>query len=197
MSLQPVPNTDLTTLADAKSYLSTGGVIVANADDDVIQRLITQLSTLMLRDMNRLTLISRNYTEQFRGHGQTTLVPRQDNVTAVVSVVLQGQAVPQSTDGIVPGWFLVDDGSTQRVMLVGRCADHGTFGSFTYTAGFSAVPLDVSFACLKLVGVKYRERKRLGMSMEALPNGGGTATYSQKDVPDDVRLVIEQYTLRF
>lgn len=185
---------DLTTIQKVKDILS-GSSPMTNADDALLTWMVTDLSRLMLRDMNRDTLLVQQYIEQVHGHGQTVFVPRQDQVKSIVSVVVRGISIPQSPDGIQSGWFLLDDGSTQRVFLVGY--SFVSFGMVTYTAGYTTVPEDVEFACAKFVAIKYRERKRLGLSMEALPNGGGTSSYSQKDMPDDVRLVVEQYSLRF
>jgi hypothetical protein len=64
----------------------------------------------------------------------------------------------------------------------------------TYTAGYMTTPPDVAQACIELVCQRYRERTRIGEVSRAL-GGGETVTFSQKDMSDDVKLLLAQYRL--
>lgn len=62
---------------------------------------------------------------------------------------------------------------------------------YQHTKGFIEVPEDIRFACLELVGLRFKEKDRLGEVSKNL--GTQTVSYSQKDISDFGRAVIRQY----
>src|SRR5437667_379789 len=61
-----------------------------------------------------------------------------------------------------------------------------------YTAGYAVPPADLSQACIELVALRYRERGRIGEVAKAI-GGGQTVSYSQKDMSDSIKSLIQQY----
>ena len=63
-----------------------------------------------------------------------------------------------------------------------------------YTAGYSVTPPDLAQACIELVALRYRERSRIGEIARAI-GGGETVSYSQKDMSDSIKTLIQQYRI--
>jgi hypothetical protein len=61
-----------------------------------------------------------------------------------------------------------------------------------YTAGYATTPPDLAQACIELVALRYRERTRIGEVARAI-GAGETASYSQKDMSDSIKTLIQQY----
>ena len=61
-----------------------------------------------------------------------------------------------------------------------------------YTAGYLVIPPDLAQACIELVALRYRERSRIGEVARAI-GGGETVSYSQKDMSDSIKTLIQQY----
>lgn len=62
---------------------------------------------------------------------------------------------------------------------------------YQHTKGFTEVPEDIRFACLELVGLRFKEKDRIGEVSKNL--GTQTVSYSQKEISDFGRAVIRQY----
>lgn len=63
--------------------------------------------------------------------------------------------------------------------------------NYQFTQGLPEVPADVDFACCELVALRYKEKDRIGEISKNL--AGQTVSYSQKDISDFGRSVIDQY----
>jgi hypothetical protein len=63
-----------------------------------------------------------------------------------------------------------------------------------YTAGYAVTPPDLAQACIELVALRYRERSRLGEVSRAI-GGAETVSYSQKDMSDPIKTLIQQYRI--
>src|SRR5262249_48165454 len=61
-----------------------------------------------------------------------------------------------------------------------------------YTAGYSTTPPEIAQACIELVALRYRERTRIGEVSRSL-GGAETVSYSQKDLSDGIKTVLQQY----
>lgn len=57
---------------------------------------------------------------------------------------------------------------------------------------YSYVPADIEHACIELVGERYRYRNRIGEISKSL-GGQETISFSQKDMPDYVRTLLQPY----
>ena len=61
-----------------------------------------------------------------------------------------------------------------------------------YTAVYAETPPDLAQACIELVALRYRERSRIGEVARAI-GGGQTVSYSQKDMSDSIKTLLQQY----
>lgn len=74
----------------------------------------------------------------------------------------------------------------------------GVYGFAAADAGagvlisYSYVPADIEHACVALVAERYRYRSRIGEISKSL-GGQETASYSQKDMPEFVRVLLQPY----
>lgn len=67
-------------------------------------------------------------------------------------------------------------------------ADAGTSVQITY----SYIPADIEHACMEMVGERYRYKNRIGEVSKSL-GGQETIAFSQKDMPDFIRMLLQPY----
>jgi uncharacterized phiE125 gp8 family phage protein len=174
---------DLTTLANAKAWLG-----IANTNEDtLLTRLVTAASQFIQTWLNR-DLLSQSYSEIRDGHGGPTLVFRDYPVTAVSSVQVDGYSIPLAGSVLEYGYWFSPTVVTLRGYLFNRGIANVVL---SYQAGFSSTPPEIEQACLELVGVKYRERDRIGHASKSL--AGEVVAFIVKDMPDSVRSVLNNY----
>ena len=180
---------DLTTLGDVKSWLQTGQNAFPTTDDALLTRLITAASQLIQTWLNR-QITSQDWIETRDGLGNV-LGPSDVRyqfaafpVTAVSRVVVDGAVIPAIPTPAQSGAAAVGAMAAQRGYL------------FTPTQlvirGYAVPPADLSQACIELVALRYRERGRIGEVAKAI-GGGQTVSYSQKDMSDSIKSLIQQY----
>lgn len=106
---------------------------------------------------------------------------------ALGSIAIGGVALMAANNGAVG--YSISGGDGGPVMLDypgGFPRAPGNVGS-VYRAGYPAPPSDLEQVCIELVGLKIRERDRIGQSGKSLPNGEHTSfitgpmTQSNKD----------------
>ena len=180
---------DLTTLGDVKSWLQTGQNAFPTTDDALLTRLITAASQLIQTWLNR-QITSQDWIETRDGLGNL-LGPSDVRyqfaafpVTAVSRVVVDGIVIPAIPTPAQSATAAVGTIAAQRGYL------------FTPTQlvirGYAVPPADLSQACIELVALRYRERGRIGEVTKAI-GGGQTVSYSQKDMSDSIKSLIQQY----
>jgi hypothetical protein len=209
---------DLTTLADAKAWLSLGGPpgapgAMTSADDLLLARLITAASQLVQSWLNR-PILSGDWREVRDGPGswgwESTFVFGVQPVTAVSLVVVDGFTVPPvpATPPGPPGQATVSPYTTLAgyVFTPTALTIRGYFVPrkkacvlLQYTAGYPSVPFDLAQATIELVARKYRERTRIGERSKSL-GGGETVAYethafSLRDFTSDIQLLLQQYRM--
>jgi len=201
---------DLTTLADVKAWLQTGQSAFPATDDALLTRLITAASQFIQTWLNR-QIASQDWIETRDGLGnalgsidvryQFAAFP----VTAVSLVVVGGLTIPPvaasppalprvaavSTFATQVGYLFTPTQLVIRGYAVPRKAGCVTL---QYTAGYSVIPPDLAQACIELVALRYRERSRIGEVARAI-GGGETVSYSQKDMSDSIKTLIQQYRI--
>jgi hypothetical protein len=197
---------DLTTLGDVKSWLQTGQNAFPTTDDALLTRLITAASQLIQTWLNR-QITSQDWIETRDGLGNV-LGPSDVRyqfaafpVTAVSRVLVDGIVIPaiptpaQSATAAV-GAMAAQSGylftPTQLVIRGYAVPRKAGCVSMQYTAGYAVPPADLSQACIELVALRYRERGRIGEVTKAI-GGGQTVSYSQKDMSDSIKSLIQQY----
>lgn len=181
---------DLSDLETAKSYLATFGV---TADDDVIQRMLSAMSGAIYDYLNRSVLISAsNIVEKADGNGKTRITTDEYPITAVASVVANGESIPASLDGFSQSGFIFNKTS---ISLIGRVFTFGRSNvTLTYTAGYAKGSRELAAleqAVIEWLGVRYRERSHIGEISKNLQ--GMVVSYTQKDMPASVQQMLSTY----
>ena len=183
---------DLTTLTDVKDWLRTGQDAFPDTDDALLTRLIAAASQFVQSWLGRQIALA-DWQEVRDGTGGTRLAFANTPVTAVLALTIDGVAIPASPGdgGWGPGYVF----TASELALRGYCFTRRAQNVIvTYTAGYAATPPDVAQACIELVCRRYRERTRIGEVARA-SGGNESVTYSQKDIGDDVKLLLSQYRI--
>jgi Phage gp6-like head-tail connector protein len=199
---------DLATLADVKGWLQTGQSAFPATDDALLTRLITAASQFIQTWLNR-QIASQDWIEIRDGLG-SALGPYETRyqfaifpVSAVGLVVVDGltlppiPASPPAQSGMtIVGTLAAQAGYlfTPTQLVIRGYAVPRKAGCVTlqYTAGYAVTPPDLAQACIELVALRYRERSRIGEVARAI-GGGETVSYSQKDMSDSIKALIQQY----
>lgn len=165
---------DLTDLATV--HIAANITTSSPATDQVLSALIAAMSAYVPQVLNR-NVLADNYLETYDGNGKTQLLLRQRPVIQVSSVAWLGQTVTAqaspagSTNGI---WT---DGRCAN--LIGYCFPRGEIIRVIYSAGFIAVPADISLAVAELVAEAYARRTHVGESSRSA-NGVVTTGFDLK-----------------
>jgi hypothetical protein len=181
---------DLTTLADVKAWLQTGQAAFPSADDALLTRLVTAASQYIQTWLNR-QIGSADYLEVRDGTGGHRLQFACFPVTAVLSVAIDGQAVPAAAPFNSVGYRFSSTQLSVRGYSFKRGAQNVVIA---YAAGYSTIPPEVAQACIELVSLRYRERTRIGEVSRSL-GGAETVAYAQKDMSDPIKTLLQQYRL--
>ncbi|HEY1525625.1 MAG TPA: hypothetical protein VGH51_05240 [Candidatus Angelobacter sp.] len=179
---------DLCTVAELKAWLPNQG----NNDDVTLQSLISNASLQVLQYLDRphlLAAVIGALTENYDGNDSNRLLPRQYPIMAVSSVSIDNLPVPQATTSVAAG-FLWD---TRRILLRGFRFCRGLQNvQVTYTAGFSAVPLDLKQAAIEAFALAYRQRVRIGEKSNSM-SGQVNVSFDMGDVPPRSMAIFSQY----
>jgi Phage gp6-like head-tail connector protein len=189
---------DLTTLADVKAWLQTGQSAFPATDDALLTRLITAASQFIQTWLHRQVAVQdwieiRDGLGSAGGPSEVRYQFAAFPVSAVSSVVVDGVSIPPipMSAPARAGYLFTPTQLVIRGYAVPRKAGCVTL---QYTAGYVVTPPDLAQACIELVALRYRERSRIGEVARAI-GGGETASYSQKDMSDGIKTLIQQYRL--
>lgn len=175
---------DLTTLANVKDWLT----ITGSADDARITRVVTAASQFMQKWLSRTITPATSYSEKRNGNGKSQMMLRNYPIVSVASVAINGVSIPAAPSSTASGYLFDDD----TIYLNGYDFGKSPQGvAVSYTAGFAAVPPDLEQACIELVSLRLKERTRVGEVSKNL--GGEVVAFSQKDISDDIRTILQQY----
>lgn len=108
-------NIDLALLQDVREYYNSLKQTTATPDDNVTQRLITAVSTMMARYCSR-QFLAQQYQETRNGRGEQAMTVKNPYIVAVQYVVVDTYSVPQAINSVAPsgsgniqGGWLADD----------------------------------------------------------------------------------------
>jgi uncharacterized phiE125 gp8 family phage protein len=156
-----VTGTELTTLANLKEYL---GIKTANTDDDTfLTNLITRISDDMERQCNR-AFHAATYTQYYKGDGTSKLLLKQYPVNSVASIYDDVDRVWGADTAIDAGDISISQECEGLIILkddIFSESDDIENIKITYNAGYSTIPTDLEFACIKLCAADYLESKGL------------------------------------
>lgn len=179
---------DLTTLSDVKTWLQTGQSAFPITDDALLSRLVRSASEYIQTWLNRQIALA-DYSEVRDGTGGETLQFACFPVSNVLSLTIDGRAVPRALSSWTAGYNY----SSTQLSVRGYRFNRGIQNvAVTYTGGYTTTPADIAQACIELVALRYRERTRIGEVSKSL-GGAETITYSQKDLSDSVKTLLQQY----
>lgn len=212
---------DLCTIAQVKSWLSGMGVAAPNGSDDGnIQMCITAAGAEWLwrtgNANNDGTLPATSpfsaptaYNEWYDGTGSPRLFVRHAPLVTVTTLTINGVAIPQSSMYGSAGYAIHADGRS----LVLRPGGTGAFSTSTYlsgggqvfrkgiqninlvsTAGFTAVPPDISLRAAQMVAINYRRRSWIDQTSQAMAQGAGTVRYRDWELPPEILKTMRNYT---
>ena len=103
---------------------------------------------------------------------------------ADIGVTIAGVAAIKVTENPAAGEYTVD----QDGLYTFAAADENKEAVITY----DYVPFDVSFAVTELIGEWYKRKDRIGILSKTL-GGQETVTFSQKDMSDSIKCVLQPY----
>lgn len=173
---------DLTSLANVKQWLA----ITTSTDDALLTRLIGSASDYIEAWLNR-NLSLQAYTSYRDGIDSTRMMFRNYPVVSVSTVSVDGVVIQPSVNGR-PGYVFNDT----SVSLIGYRFTKGYSNVyFAYSAGFAVIPSEIEQACIELVGLRYKDRDRIGINSKTL--AGETITFTSKDFSDAVETTLKQY----
>jgi hypothetical protein len=177
------PN-DLTTVAAVQAYVPT-----AASDAGLLETLVTAESALIQSYLG-YNIASQSWTEIRDGNGRDRLIMRNRPVSAVTSVVVDGNTIPQSAGWPAPGWSFDE----AYIYLRGHEFRKGRGNvTLSYTAGYASVPADLAQAATELVAYRYGSRLKAGMGIVSDTGMQQTVAYSQRDMPASVMTALEPY----
>lgn len=171
---------DLAKLADVRAWL---GFAEAKVEfDGDLQRLITACSTTMQRMIGR-TITTTDYRESMDGPGSAFMVLRNTPIQRVASVVVDGRPIE-------PQYVTFD--RTALYLSGGHSFARGRNNvALKYRAGYDDVPFDLAQACIETVGLRWRERDRIGMTSKSL--AGETTAFSLADFSPSAKSAMNTY----
>lgn len=188
------PPIDLCSLDEVRDWLNLG----PGQSDLKLERLITSASRFILSSTSRDSFITpQTEIERRNGNGSNMICPYKWPILNVASVTTSGgifgaTAIPASPDGVIPGWI----NDANRIYLVGCYYFPKGFQNvlLTYDSGFVSVPEDVNQACVELVAQKFTRSRHIDEDSQSM--GPQVVSYNKKDIPEEVRTVIEKYKVR-
>lgn len=179
---------DLCTVSDLAAWLPNYN----HNDDTNLQNLITYGSLQVLTYMNRPHILSSvigPLSETYDGNDSDRLLPHYFPIIAVTAVSVDGLPIMQSMQPSSAG-FVWD---SRRVLLRGFVFCRGVQNvQISYTAGYSAVPLDLKQAAIEAFALAYRQRTHIGEKSNSM-GGQVTLAFDMSDLPERSLAVFNQY----
>lgn len=187
---------DLVDLTDLKAWLD----VQSSNDDELLSRLITQISRTILTHLDRASILPTVHSETRDGGNETELILRQWPVTAIQSLAIDGVSI-QAASTLMPGGartngYVVEPASVappgrmQKLALRGKFFNCGVQNVvISYQAGYqisgeaALVPLSAPYAVAAQApygawasdgGVAYSN----GTALVAVAANPGTGQYS-------------------
>lgn len=175
-----------TTLADVKAWLPVNG----DADDTLLTNLIVAASAFIEVWIGRTLALTTYTAESYDGPGGARLALRHYPVVSVSALTIDGVTIPQATSPTANGWIRSSSGA--GLVLRGYSFTSGIENvAVTYSAGFTSTPVDIAQACKELVGLRYKERDRIGFVSKAI--SGEVVTFTQRDMSEGIKTLLNAY----
>lgn len=172
------------TLSQLKTWLSIDSSITS--DDALLQQLLDGATQLVKTYCNR-DFARQTYTERFinKKPGRQVLLGNHPVLT-VSSFKVNGRELSVSTGQHIFGYTFDNLG----IRLIGYAVMKDDWLDVTYEAGFDVIPDDLINCVMKIAGVWYKEKDRIGISSKTVQVE--TVTFNN-NIPSDVKMVLNQY----
>jgi hypothetical protein len=156
--------------------------------DTLLARMITAVSRFVETWIG-YPVASQSYALVLDGHGGDVLaLGGKPPLTAVASLVIDGVAIPLAA-------LVTDSGyrfSPSSVWVQGYLFTRGRGNiELACTRGWAATPADLEQAVIEVIAVRFKERDHIGQDSASMQ--GQNITFSTRDVPADVKRVLDSY----
>jgi hypothetical protein len=176
--------TDLTSLANVKSYLSITDV----TGDAELQRLLSAYSNFIAQYCNN-DFVATTYDVLKSGRDTPIYQTSNYPIISIATLEIDGRPIPAQTAIGAYGYRF----GGRTIVLDGALFSRG-WGNIhlVYTAGYVVIPLSLQNAVCELAGLRYQERDRIGYNSKSL--AGETVSFIVKDMPASVATILRQFT---
>lgn len=176
---------DLITLDEVKPWLNID--LPNHNSDTLLSSLISAASGWVSNWINR-DILSASYTVYLDGSGSNRQMLGDYPITAVSSLNINGVSIPSAV-GFNDNGFRFDDKS---IMLKGYRFERGVSNiQISYTAGYATVPQDLKQVTIELVGYKFKEMTRIGLSQKNI--AGEVTAFDMKDLKEHSKNLLNNY----
>ncbi len=135
------------------------------------------------------------YTAGFAIAGEQHTVPASGNYTLAVNAPHGSFGADQGVsyaNGTPLVYVTSDPEQGEYTVVDGIYAFSAADAYASVCISYSYIPADIEHACIEMIGERYRYKNRIGEVSKSL-GGQETMTFSQKDMPDFVRLLLQSY----
>ncbi len=158
--------------------------------DALLARLVSAVSAVIQGPEGiGYPVASQDYALRLDGQGGDILVlGSKPPLVAVASVIVDGIEIPPAVTARDQGYSF----SPSAIWLRGYRFTRGRGNvEVACTRGWAATPAELEQACIELVALRYKERDHIGE--EATSMQGQNVTFSTRDVPNDVKMVLQGF----
>jgi hypothetical protein len=163
----------------------------STGSDGILSALITAVSAEVPGALQR-NILSASYSEIYTGNGKSEMLLRQRPITAIASVAWAGQTITAAGDPITGVQGVWTD--ERNACLEGYSFPKGLPIRIGYTAGYAAIPADISLAVAQLVAEEFTRRQHVGESSRSA-NGVVTTSFDMRDMHPAIRRKLSNYML--
>lgn len=176
---------DLTTLARVKEWLNIKPA--DTSQDSLLNRMITAASAFVESWLNRTFAITA-YSELLDGTGGRRMGLGNYPILTVTKVQVGTQLYSPAPAPGQLGYTFDKNAITLNQACFVRDKNNVVI---EYTAGYASVPADIEQAVIEMIGLRFKEKDRIGVSSKTL--AGETISFSQKDMSSSTKTLLTQY----
>lgn len=166
------------------------------AQDDRLQLLIEVASGQIQRYCDRTFGVEAIVDELHDGDDSNILRLECTPIVAVTALAIDGSAVLPAEVKVYPDYIRLEEGEeySARLRSTGRIFPRGLQNiTVSYTAGYAAVPADISHACCLQVSHLLNTVTKQGVMNETNPTAGTTTAFVMADLASGVKAICNRY----
>ena len=186
----------LCTLKEVKQfYFSTGGKsphIGTPEQDKLLEDIIDSMSVLFETYCDT-QFLTRERTEYYDGDGSKFLFPAYSPITSVSGIWQSSDWDWDSGNLVSSDDYMIKNDNT-IVLKSSTFGDYDQNIKIIYTAGYTAIPVDVKLACIEEIIRTYKNRKDIDVLSKTDPLGS-TTRYTKDLMPSTIR-ILDKYRHR-